>query len=448
MKKFVRSLLAKYMLIIFLAIIILQVSYLIIGTFTIVGSNMHQQDDRKSENDIEEEWHKDAKYVHSATEASVEAFFDEWKRQYPEAGMFWVDGNGNLRLERDVSEKLPSQWNASYTAKFIKSRYNGDPFTVIAFVGDNEDELVVLEIPRSFFDPPIMKISEKYGSLILLGIVSIILLFVIVSFLFFRSIQKRLVQLQDSMELRDVDGLPIEVEITKRDEIGQLENSFNQMVNEIRESRKRELKEEQLRRELIANLSHDLRTPLTKVRAQAYSILQEDLSTEAKQAVKAIEASVEHIDRLIENLMSYTLLVASKYKKEPVNIDIARFVRETIANWYPVFEKEGFEIEVEIEALGEWKLDPIWMGRVLDNLLQNVLRHAKSGKYIAVKTEKHQEYDTILIIDNGPGINNKSEEKGAGIGLSIVDMMVKGMQLHLDIESSGKGTIIRIKRLK
>jgi signal transduction histidine kinase len=93
-------------------------------------------------------------------------------------------------------------------------------------------------------------------------------------------------------------------------------------------------------------------------------------------------------------------------------------------------------------------IDPLWMGRILDNLFQNVLRHAKSGRYIGVKTESTKEYDAFVISDRGKGMKNESNEKGAGIGLSIVDMMVKGMELDWDIISSEQGTIIKIKRYK
>src|SRR5690606_760434 len=140
----------------------------------------------------------------------------------------------------------------------------------------------------------------------------IISLFIIVSFLFFRGIRKRLLYLQEAMERRDKDHLPISIDVHKNDEIGQLEQTFNEMVLELKNSKLREQEEEQLRRELIANLSHDLRTPLTKINAQTYSIAKENLSPEGKQAVKALETSIVNIDRLIENLMSYTLLMASK----------------------------------------------------------------------------------------------------------------------------------------
>ncbi|MEG0385970.1 MAG: HAMP domain-containing sensor histidine kinase [Solibacillus sp.] len=454
--KFFRSLLAKYMLIIVLAMSIVQLAYFIIGFFVLGIAkkeelNVRVGEEVTHESDIEEKWHAEANEIKSFEPEAIYRHFESWEQQYPEASMFWVSEEGTVLTEVNVQEQLPAQWTPAYTTKFIKSRYGGDPYTVIAFLGGDEaNGFIVLEMPKSLFTPPLIGVYNHYGSILFVGVIAIILFFISVSFLFFRGIRKRLLKLQDAMEIRDVDGLPIEMPVKKKDEIGQLEHSFNRMVCELRESKNREQKEEQLRRELIANLSHDLRTPLTKVRAQTYTISKEELSDEGKTAVKALETSIVNIDGLMENLMSYTLLMASKYKFEPNETNVIRFAREHMTTWYPVFEKEGFEIDVAFHSFEDnnWLVDPVWLGRIFDNFFQNVLRHASSGQYIGVKTESTQYYDAFVISDCGKGMNNESDAKGAGIGLSIVDIMVKEMELDWDITSTESGTIIKIIRSK
>ena len=452
--KFLRSLLAKYMLIIFLAISIVQIAYFTLAVFVLeIAKKEHGDIVTKAEitSEVEEKWHAEAKSIKNFTDEVVSHHFEKWQERYPKASMFWVSEDGTLLTTLNVMEQLPSKWTPAFTTKFIKERYGGDPFTIIAFLGEDESNgFIVFEIPRVVFTPPLKHIYETYGTFLFFGVIAIILFFIVVSFLFFKSIRKRLLHLQEAMEIRDVDGLPVEIDAKKMDEIGQLQQSFNKMVCELRDSKNRELKEEQLRRELIANLSHDLRTPLTKIRAQSYSISKEELTEEGRQAIKAMETSIVSIDALIENLMSYTLLMASKYKCEVKEINVLRFVREQMSTWYPVFEKEGFDIDIELHSFenNEWQVDPIWLGRILDNLFQNVLRHANSGKYIGVKTESTEHYDAFIIKDYGNGMKNESNAKGAGIGLSIVDIMVKGMSLDWDIYSSESGTEIKIKRYK
>lgn len=449
--KFFRSLLAKYMLIIFLAISIVQLSYFAIAAFMFGIGKTDFSSEVLRESEVEEKWLVDAKNIKNVTEETIAQHFKNWEEQYPKSSMFWVSEDGTLLTTLHVTEQLPLKWTPAFTTKFIKDHYGKDPFTVIAFLGQDESNgFIVFEIPREVFNPPLRNVYEQYGNLLIVGVIVIILFFIAISFLFFRGIRKRLLHLQEAMEIRDVDGLPIATKVKKKDEIGQLEQSFNRMVCELRESKNREQKEEQLRRELIANLSHDLRTPLTKIRAQSYSVSKEVISEDGKQAIKAMETSIVNIDALIENLMSYTLLTASKYKFEAKEINVIRFVREQMTTWYPVFEKEGFEINIELQPFekNEWRIDPIWLGRIFDNLFQNILRHASSGKYIGVQTVTTEHYDAFIIKDHGNGMKNESNAKGAGIGLSIVDMMVKGMDLDWDIESSESGTKIKIKHYK
>ncbi|MFD1413207.1 sensor histidine kinase [Oceanobacillus jeddahense] len=451
MKRFFKSLLAKYILIILIAIFLIQAAYFIIifVFFNLIEDIDSPEDGQYSFSEIEEKWHQEASAI--VSEEDVIQLFEEWQEVYPNASMFWVNEDGVLDIQSNLQENVPDQWDAAYTAEFLKRHYNNDPFTVVAFAGENEEDgFIVFQLERDVMKSLGQRLFDQYSWAIVTLTLGVVFIFIFLSLWFFRGIRKRLVYLQEAMEIRDTDGLPILIEEKKQDEIGDLEKAFNQMVQELRESREREQEEEQLRKELIANLSHDLRTPLTKINAQAYTLQKMDLPEEAKRSLKLASTSIEDVDKLIENLMSYTLLMASKYKKELKDLDMARFLRQYLATWYPVFEKEGFDVDVDIESFEQniWEVDALWFSRILDNILQNVLRHAGDGKYIAVRTESTDQHDAIVITDKGKGMQTGSEQKGAGIGLSIVDMMVKGMYLDWEMDSTEQGTTIKIIRVK
>ncbi|GGF80681.1 hypothetical protein GCM10010912_27290 [Paenibacillus albidus] len=148
----------------------------------------------------------------------------------------------------------------------------------------------------------------------------------------------------------------------------------------------------------------------------------------------------------MDDLLSYTLLTSGKHPYRPASTDIGRLVRASVAAWYPVFEEKEIQIEVDLpaEETFYWEVDPKWITRVLDNLFQNILRHAAEGKYakIAVDAAKEQ----IIVTDRGPGMDNSSYERGAGIGLAASNYMLQKMKLKADFTSHENGTIVAIGR--
>lgn len=412
----------------------------------------------QSGTELETMWHKEAGSLVGASAADIDAKLRELKGRYPEADMFWVDDLGQTMLQLPKQDGLPERWSPSYTVAFMKQGYKGNPFTVVAFLGDKQEAgFMVLRVPREQMEPPFQQLWLHQSSWIIIAMGIILLFFLLLSWLFFYRIRRRLLGLEQAMTIDDDRVIPEPVEVRNLDEIGRLERSFNEMVAQLRESRQRETEEEQLRRQLIANLSHDLRTPLTAIRGHVYS-LKEEVSTPAGQSsLTLIDSKVGYLSDLIDNLLSYSLLYAGKYPYRPERTDIVRLVRAQAAQWYPAFEEAHFEIRLELpERRLIWDIDPRWMERVLDNLLQNILRHALSGRYLELRVEETggdpsnlvdvgaAPGSRIIIRDRGPGMQEPSEYKGAGLGLSIVSLMLKEMQLKWGIETDIDGTTVTI----
>src|SRR5699024_3898546 len=112
---------------------------IIVISFSLIlmNTDLWTENDTFSKERIESLWHEEAGEL-EANKEDVEAFFSKWKKEYPKSSMFWVNGQGKLQVEKEVTDKLPTHWSATYTASFIKERYGGDPFTVIAFIGKDE----------------------------------------------------------------------------------------------------------------------------------------------------------------------------------------------------------------------------------------------------------------------------------------------------------------------
>ena len=440
--RFRHSLLARYLLIIMVALILwpFVLPAYFIPAYLLNKDFQHKAQYTDTDN-VKEMWHHEAAELDGATPEQVEHKLRTLKEKHPHASMFWVDGLGETQLVLPEQSNIPAQWTLENSIVFMNQR-DEVPLTFVSYIGgDQSNGYIALQIPLSFTRLPTLSfIDDKF-----LGIYAFFVfgLFLFVSWLFFFRIRKRLVHLQTAMTETKENGIPEKIVVNKKDEISELGIAFNHMIDELTKSRQHEQEEEALRKRLIANISHDLRTPLTAIRGHAYALQKEPLSPRGKDSLHLIENKVDLLSRLLENLLSYTLLSAGKYTLQRKETDMIRLIRESMAGWYPVFEKEGFTVDVDLpEKTLIWNIDPHWVMRIVDNLLQNVIRHAKSGRYVGVRIVDLEGTTAILIEDRGPGLDVTTDKKGAGIGLSIVSLMIQEMQLGWKITSSTKGTQI------
>lgn len=394
-----------------------------------------------SAHDLKQMWHQQASTLGGASPQEMDAKLTELKDQYPDASLFWVDGEGLTRLQLPKQPALPDKWSVDQTIAFMKEAYDGDPYTVVAFIGGGEGAgqgFMVFELPRSFLTPQENLSDTRFYGLFMALIFGI---FVLLSYLFFRDIRKRLLRLESAMTQVGEHGLPAPTYEGRPDEIGQLEKAFNHMVQQLEDGRRREREEEALRNNLIANLSHDLRTPLTVLGGHLYSIRKEPLSKGGQQSLSLMEAKLADLDHLIDHLLSYNLLTSGRYALSIQPQDVYRIVRESAAAWYPVWENAGLIVDIQLpdEPL-KWPVDTQGFRRVLDNLFQNIVRHASSGNYVGIHTLPWKGTTALVIADRGPGLASLSDAKGAGLGLTIVELLLREMGLLLTTESSAEGT--------
>ncbi|MHA7581033.1 HAMP domain-containing sensor histidine kinase [Paenibacillus vandeheii] len=476
--RFGRTLMSRYILLILAAVLFVPVILPVTSIIYVVVVNNTNKENTAPYGDstkISNLWTRESEKLDGATSEKINQRMEQLHRKYPKSSMYRVDQKGETAFilageDVDVSEatvdgtrmttlkwtlnhqrtetRIPAIWNSNTTLEFMKEASYRDPLTVVAFVGGNSKDkgqgFMVIEVPRTLLQKP----QDNWPmELLYLGALMMIifLFFIVMSILFFARIRKRLIRLQTAMMTPGKEGIPLPVDIRRFDEIGQLEESFNQMVHQLTDSRHREQEEEQLRKRLIAGLSHDLRTPLTVIRGHMHALHKEALSDKGVSSLGRMEAKMEDLGGLIDNMLSYNLLTSGKYTLKLEERDILRIVREAAAAWYPVWEKEQFDIDIDLpdEPL-MWQVDEQGMRRILDNLFQNVIRYATEGRYIGISTEQIQGRTALVIRDQGPGMQHESETKGTGLGLSIVDLLVREMGLRKKVDSSETGVRVYI----
>lgn len=453
------SLLSRYLLIIIAALLFLPV----VLPLTIIAYDLFNRMDVEEQpkdaalysniKALEKLWHNEALLLQGASPEVINQRLHELSGKYSKATLFWVDGQGMTRLTLEPAESvqgvqrvegsLPVHWTATEAIAFMKQSMKREPLTIVAFVGDTAESgegFMVMQIPESVLNVVLGKsISIWYGLVLLVLFIA----FAVVSWLFFIGIRKRLLRLQTAMTITGPDGMPGAIASGKPDEIGRLEEAFNTMVAELASSRRRESEEEDLRKRLVSDLSHDLRTPLTIIRSHLHVLTKEKITSQGQESLKLMDERIADLGVLIENLLSYNLLNSGRVILNRERKDILRLLRESAAAWYPLWEKEGFEVDIDLETKPlYWSVDEVWFRRILDNLYQNIVRHARSGCYVGISTEVRAGLRVILITDHGQGLESDSTSKGAGLGLTIVDLLLKAMELDWTMESTQQGTSI------
>ncbi|MBU5670596.1 HAMP domain-containing histidine kinase [Paenibacillus sp. MSJ-6] len=461
--RFRNSLLSRFVLIVVIAMVLLPIvlPLTFVASLAISSLLFHSTPKESAETKlpnygsgikIERMWHEEALALHGKSSSDKDQVLQRVHDKYPEATLFWVDSDGKTQLKLPETSEVPDYWSTEKVVAYMKQAYDSDPFTTVAIIGGGEqptDEgFMVLELPRKYMNhTPSSNNNDGqfYGMYFFMVIFA---LFLLLAYWFFRDIQKRLRWLEFGMTVTGKDGLPTRIIEGRPDEIGRLEQAFNHMVDVLHDSRRKEREEETLRKNLISNLSHDLRTPLTVLGGQLYSFRKEPLSPAGKEMLELMEGKINDLSGLIDHLLSYNLLTSGRYSMKPEELDVLRIVRLSAAAWYPLWEKAGMEIHIELpEEPLIWRIDEQGFRRVLDNLFQNTIRHARSGGYIGISVLHSEEGKAALAItDHGPGMSAESPAKGAGLGLQVVDLLLREMGLVREaVSANGTRVIISQK---
>ena len=247
-----------------------------------------------------------------------------------------------------------------------------------------------------------------------------------------------------------------------QDELGQLALTFNAMADTI-ESDVNELRQQDtMRRELIANIAHDLATPLTAVQGFSEALADDLISKpEARhETAQLIGREVQRLRRLVADMQQMSSLESGQIKLDLAPLDMHELVGETLAVLTPECEEAGIHIYNEIAPNMPLVLaDSDRITQVLLNLLDNARRHTPSGGTITVSACKEKRRCFVYqLTDTGIGIDAKDlphiferfyradrsrtgATGGSGLGLSIVKAIIVAHKGTIGVESTlGQGT--------
>lgn len=246
------------------------------------------------------------------------------------------------------------------------------------------------------------------------------------------------------------------VPVVAQNEFADLTRAFNEMANEVTH-------QQQLRQQMVADIAHDLRTPLS-VMALEIQAIHEGLQTPA-DAATSLQEEVTWLQRLVDDLHILSMMDADQVTLQCEGIAPIAFVRSLFNQWLPLAEKENHLLQLEVPpALPIVAIDADRMRQVFGNLLNNAIYHTEPGTQITLSAKCQPDAVILSVADNGAGIcaedlphifdrfyrvdrsrNRRKQRNGSGLGLSIARRLVELHGGKLEVSSvPGRGSVFSV----
>lgn len=369
-----------------------------------------------------------------------------------------LDKNLNVILE---SDNAPAK--KKYTEKeiiYMRGYYNNGLF-IEKYQYINNDGIKRTAIIKSrelytnsFFKK--MNILTKID-FVVFGIAYIILVVIFV-FVLRSKFYEPLEKLNKAMELLTEGKRKKPVDYSGPREFVDICDRFNIMVSKLEDSENQRKKLMNDKERMMADISHDLKTPITSIQGYAKALSDGIIVDEDKDKyIKIIYEKSKKLTELINIFHEYSKLEHPDFNLIFEKVDLSEYLRAYIALKYEDIVESGFNIEVDIpEEEMEIKIDKVQLQRVFDNILGNSIKHNEKGTNIYVSLKEKNDIYEIIIADDGKGISkdiannifeaftvgdeSRNSKQGSGLGLAIAKTIVDlhGGTIELEPESLKK----------
>ncbi|MBR1423159.1 MAG: HAMP domain-containing histidine kinase [Ruminococcus sp.] len=324
-------------------------------------------------------------------------------------------------------------------------------FYCTAVYADGSDGQVYLFIESSI-EPIDATVNIIRGQLIYITIILFELAFIVTIFIS-KRLSMPITEITETAKKFGEGDYSVEFDVKGYSEIEELSNVLDNAKNEIK-------KVSDLRKDLIANVSHDLRTPLTMVKAYAEMIrdLSGDNPEKRNEHVQIIIDEADRLSALVNNLLELSKLESGNIELERKNFSIKQKLEDCMTRYKLLIEKDGYDIRLETDEDRLVNADPDKLDQVIYNFINNAVNYSGENKVIRVRQINKESTVRIEVEDNGRGISKellpkvfdryyrdskvKRDVVGTGLGLSICQQILKLHGFAYGVSSEeGKGSV-------
>ena len=260
----------------------------------------------------------------------------------------------------------------------------------------------------------------------------------------FRKIEEPLDILTDGVrQIRD-GNLSYRIDYNRQDEFKNVCDDFNEMAIRLKASVDLTQRQEQSRKELLAGISHDIRSPLTSIQAYVEGLLDGVGRTpqDQRRYLQTIKTKAEELDRLVSQLFLFSKMELGEYPENPRVIRLDEVIDQVTDELREEYEEKGMKIETSL-CPAKIYADPLQMHRIISNILENSLKYkVKEQGSILILLEPGEGGWKLSFTDDGPGVapealphlfevfyredpSRQNPHQGNGLGLAIVANAVR-----------------------
>ncbi|SKA95405.1 hypothetical protein SAMN05443428_11825 [Caloramator quimbayensis] len=266
-----------------------------------------------------------------------------------------------------------------------------------------------------------------------------------------RILIKPLGRINETAKLISKGEFDRRVDLTSDDEIGDLAKSFNYMADSLENL-------EKMRRSFIANISHELRSPMTSINGFLSGIIDGTIPQEkTSYYLKIVYDEIKRLIRLINDLLDLARLESGEFSLSIGTFDINELIRQRIIKFEDKINKKKINVEVVLTGNKlKVKGDRDRIDQVITNLVDNAIKFVPEEGLIEIKTEIKEDRLLVSVFNNGPSIPKdeiayiwdrfhkvdkaRSKGGGTGLGLSIARQIINQHKQTIWVESGDKGT--------
>lgn len=242
--------------------------------------------------------------------------------------------------------------------------------------------------------------------------------------------------------------------VDRADEIGDLARAVDRMVDRLEDAAATREADQAARREFLASVGHDLRTPLTAITVAAEALV-DGVAEDPDRYLATILAQAATMERLVADVTTLTTLDAGGVSTVPT--DVVEIVDETIEAMGPIAHGRAVTLAADVAGAPVWPLDAHAMGRLLRNLVQNAVEHAPPGSVVSVAGEVADDELVLTVHDEGPGFPPELGERafdrfvtgdparragGFGLGLTIARSVAEAHGGRIGIGPGPGATVV------